>query len=398
MSFFDSIKAAEPDPIFGVAAKFSECKKEPKYLLSVGVYRTEEGKPYVFPSVSKAEDKIIHKHFKDYLPMAGYAPFIERARELLWSKELLKEIGPRVCTVQSCAGTGALFLASRFTNRQMRVPKVLLSDPMWPNYLQIFGDNGHELGFYPWVKDGGLDLKGCTTALEEAPNGCLVVMQACAHNPTGVDPTPDQWEKIIKVCDEKRHIMCFDFAYMGFGSGDLDEDARVVRNYAASGRECFVCFSFSKCMGLYGERTGVIHAVCKDAETAGRVGSQLALIGRQSWSVCPQNGALIAAEVLGDPDLKAQWKEELGEAAGRVINIRQKLCDLLEEKTGRSWEFLRRQRGMFANTGLTPEQVEKLGDVHGVFLTGTGRLTVPAVNNKNVAYIAQAIADVLKGQ
>ena len=396
MSIFEGIEAAPPDPIFGVAAKYNASKKETKYLLSVGVYRTEDGKPYVFPSVSKAEDRIIHKHYKDYLPMAGYAPFIERARELLWGKKLLAEMGSRITTVQSCAGTGALFMTSRFTYKHMQVPKVLLSNPAWPNYRQVFGDNGHDLGFYPWIKDGMLDLKGCISALKEAPNGCLVVMQACAHNPTGVDPTPDQWDKIIKVMDEKRHIMCFDFAYMGFGSGDIEEDAKVVRNFAASGREFFVCFSFSKCMGLYGERIGAIHVVCKDAEAAGKIGSQVALIGRQCWSVCPQNGALIVAEVLGDPDLKAQWKEEIGEASGRIINIRQKLCDLLEEKTGKNWEFLRRQRGMFCYTGLTPEQVAKLAENGGVFVPNSGRISVPALNNKNVEFIAQAIAEAVK--
>jgi len=158
----------------------------------VGVYRTGDGKPYVFPSVAKAEDRITHKHFKDYLPMAGHAPFIERARELLWGKELLQEIGSRVTTVQSLAGTGALFMCARFAHNHLQIPRVLLSNPMWPNYRMVFGENGHDLGFYPWAKDGELDLDGCLNTLVAAPNRGPIAPQECAHKPTGIDPTGDQ--------------------------------------------------------------------------------------------------------------------------------------------------------------------------------------------------------------
>jgi aspartate/tyrosine/aromatic aminotransferase len=223
----------------------------------------------------------------------------------------------------------------------------------------------------------------------------MIVIQVVGHNPSGVDPTMAEWREIFDVIISKNHVACFDFAYMGFGSGDLETDAQPIREFAKRGSEFFVAFSFSKCMGLYAERTGVLHIVAKTAEEAAAVGSQLVRIGRQTWSVCPQNGALIAAEVLGNPELKAQWIAELGEITQRIISVRTKLCDLLEEKTGKSWEFARKQQGMFLLTGLTKQQVEDLGKEEGVFIPANGRVSLPGLNGGNVEFVAQAIANVL---
>ncbi|OHT02754.1 aminotransferase, classes I and II family protein [Tritrichomonas foetus] len=394
MSIFEEVEQAPPDAIFGVATKYNASPLKEKALLSVGVYRTEDAKPYVFPSVSKAEDNIIHKFSKDYLPMNGYAPFVTAARELLWTKELLEDYGDKIGSVQSCAGTGALYLVSRFASKFLKVPKVLLSNPMWPNYRQIFGENGNEIATYQWIKNGELDLDGFLSSIKEQPNGCLLVVQACAHNPTGVDPTESDWDKIFEVAKEKKHIICFDYAYMGFGSGDIDQDSAIVRKYLKMGEQFFCCFSFSKCMGLYGERIGCCHAICSNKKEAAAVTSQLALFGRQSWSVCPQNGAYIVTEILNNPELKQQWISELKLCGKRIIQIRQKLCDLLEAKTGKSWEFLRKQKGMFAYTGLSVKQVEMLAE-EGVFIPNSGRISIPALNSSNVEFVAQAIANVV---
>jgi aspartate/tyrosine/aromatic aminotransferase len=395
MNVFEDIPAAPPDPIFGVAQWYNASALKTKYLLSVGVYRTEDGKPYVFPAVSTAEDKIIHQFHKDYLPMIGYAPFLQRARELLWGDSLLKEMGSRIGTVQSCAGTGALYLVSSFAASQLKVPQVLLCNPSWPSYPLIFGETGNQLAYYPWVKNGGLDIDGALACFDSAPAGSLIVLQVVGHNPTGVDPTMAQWRQIFEVVNRRQHTICFDFAYMGFGSGDLETDAEAVREYSLCGREFFVAFSFSKCLGLYAERIGALHIVAKTPEQAKAVESQMVRIGRGCWSVCPQNGALIAAEVLGSPELKARWVGELKEITHRIIEIRAKLCDLLEQKTQRSWDFARKQQGMFLLTGLNREQVQELGDVEGVFLPGNGRISVPALNEANVEFIAQAIANVV---
>lgn len=395
MSLFKDVPQAPPDAIFGVKTKHDASPLPSKFLLSVGVYRTEEGKPYVFKAVQKAEDRILHNHNKEYLPMGGLPAFVEGARKLLFGP-VLPEVADRVASVQSCAGTGALMTVAHFCQHKMKFPKVLVSKQTWPNHRAIFQD--FDLGDYPWAKNCRFDPEGCLGALNEAPDGSLIVLQAVAHNPTGIDPTHEQWQEIFKVVDQKKHTICFDFAYMGFGSGDMDKDAEIIREYAKTGKEFFVCFSFSKCMGLYGERIGCLHAVCANADDAKRVGSQLAVSVRQTISNCPMNGAYIAAEILNDPALTAEWKEELKEVTHRIIDIRGKFVKSLEEKTGKDWSFIAEQRGMFALTGLTPEQVDKLGNEQGVFIPQNGRISVPALNNSNYEAVAQAVANVVNGK
>jgi aspartate/tyrosine/aromatic aminotransferase len=395
MSIFEGITSAPADPIFGVAQLYNASPLSTKVLLSVGVYRTENGEPYVFPAVSKAEDEILHKFDKDYLPMLGYSPFLEHSRDLLWGESILKESGFRIGTVQSCAGTGGLLMVSKFVQNHLKVPQVLLSDPCWPNYRQIFGACA-TIGFYPWVANGRLDLSGLLSSVRSAPDGSLIVLQVVGHNPTGIDPTLEDWREIFQAIDSRKHIICFDFAYMGFGSGDPNTDAEPVREYLRSGREFFVAFSFSKCMGLYGERVGALHIVTNSSSEARIVESQMMRVGRQTWSVCPQNGALIAAEVLGNTSLKAEWLNELREISARIRDIRHTLCDLLEQKTSISWDFARKQQGMFMFTGLNEHQVMELGH-RGVFIPSNGRISIPALNHGNVEFVAEAIANVVNG-
>jgi aspartate/tyrosine/aromatic aminotransferase len=264
MSKFDKVAPCAPDPIFGVEAFFNACPLKEKQLLSVGVYRDGMGLPYTFPSVARAEDLIIHKHNKEYIPMIGFRPFLNVARSLLWPDDVLAEMGNRIATVQSVAGTGAIHLCSHFCKCILNVPQVMISDPAWPSYSIIFGDLGHNVTYYPYIKDGLLNLGGICNSVEAAPEGSLIVLQVCGHNPTGIDPTYDEWQAILQVCRNRRHIVLFDFAYMGFASADIDEDARIVRECARSGMEFFCAFSFSKCMGLYGERVGALHVVSNE--------------------------------------------------------------------------------------------------------------------------------------
>jgi aspartate/tyrosine/aromatic aminotransferase len=396
MSVFSHIPSCPSDPIFGVAQVYNESTHPSKALLTVGVYRDEDGLPYTFPSVYKAEERLLHRFSHEYIPMAGYPPFVREARRFLWTDAILAEIGERTATVQTCAGTGALFLVSRLGKIFMDFPTVLICNPFWSSYTPIFQENHHTITYYPYIKDWAFDCEGTLAVMDAAPEGSLVVLQVSGHNPTGLDPSEAEWEQVFACALRKRHLICFDFAYIGFGSGDMDADAWPVRRYARLGAEFFVAFSFSKCMGLYGERVGALHVVCKEKSCADALAGQLVRIARGTWSVCPQNGSYIVAEVLSSPDLLAEWREEVRLAAKRVIDTRNRLCDLLKEKTGKEWVQIRRTRGFFAFTGFDPEQVKKLSDEYGVFLIGNGRITIPTVNAKNIEHVAAAIAEVSK--
>ena len=394
MSLFKHIAPSPPDPIFGVAFAYEASKHPNKQILAVGVYRTEEGKPHVFEAVRKAETNLLAKNHKDYLPMTGHPGFVQKSKELLYGP-VLNQISDRVGAVQTVAGTGAASVAGVFSRKFLNPPTCLISDPAWPNYNTIFGEAGLKLSYYPYVKDGRINLSGTLNAFENAPNGSMVVLQACAHNPSGVDPTPEQWKEILNVIDKKNHTIIFDFAYLGFGSGDIEKDAEIIRQYALTGRQFLVAFSYSKCMGLYGERIGCLHSVGADSRDAKATSTNFASILRSTISVAPMNGALLVNEVLSNPELKQIWINELKDVTGRIINIRGKLVNHLEQMTQKSWSYLKEQRGMFGFTGLNIEQVKRLAEIEGVFITNDGRISVPAINNKNVYSIAKSIANVV---
>lgn len=394
MNIFKDIPEAPNDAIFGVKVKHDASPLTRKELLAVGVYRTDDGKPYVFECVKKAEQKNLNKYDKEYLPMTGDPAFVKAARELLFG-DLLNSIGDRVASIQSCAGTGALFLVSKFCKTFYDDQTVLLSDPYWPNYKNIFSKYGHKIETYKYAKNCAFDLDGCIGDINKAKEGSLIVIQACAHNPSGIDPTNDELRKVLDACVKRKLMILFDFAYIGLTTGNADDDMLVLREFFKSGYPCFVCFSFSKCLGLYGERVGCLHVICEDKKQANCVRGQIANIVRCTYSNPPRNGSSIVTTVLTDPELCSLWKEELKTVTGRIISIRNQFVDLLNKKTGKSFEHIRKQRGMFAYTGLTAEQVDRLCNVEGVFITSDGRISVPYLNSKNVEFVAQAIANVV---
>jgi aspartate aminotransferase len=168
------------------------------------------------------------------------------------------------------------------------------------NHFAIFRNVGIDPKTYPYYdpKTIGLDFTGFVNALESAPEKSVFLLHACAHNPTGVDPTEEQWEKLADVVLAKGHYAFFDSAYQGFASGDLDRDASAVRYFVKRGVPLLVCQSFAKNAGLYGERVGALHVVAKDKEAADRVRSQLSVLQRSEISNPPTHGARVVCEVL----------------------------------------------------------------------------------------------------
>ena len=240
------------------------------------------------------------------------------------------------------------------------------------------------------------------TAIESAPEGSIILMHACAHNPTGVDPTQDQWKAIAKVVRAKKHFPFFDCAYQGFASGDLEKDAWAVRYFVAEGFELCVAQSFAKNFGLYGERAGAFHFVTgagPDAQnTISRIGSQLAILQRSEISNPPAYGARVASLVLNDPTLFEEWEGNLRTMAGRIIDMRKALRSKLEELNGKegSWKHITNQIGMFSFTGLTEAQVSKVREDAHVYMTKNGRISMAGLNTGNLEYTAKAIDKAVK--
>lgn len=213
-------------------------------------------------------------------------------------------------------------------------------------------------------------------ALRAAPNGSIILLHACAHNPTGVDPSQDQWREIAAVMRERQHFPFFDTAYQGFASGDLVRDSWAIRYFVEQGFELCVAQSFAKNFGLYGERTGAFHFVSApgaDASTANsHIASQLAILQRSEISNPPAYGARIASRVLNDPTLFAEWEDDLRTMSGRIQEMRRGLRERLEAKgTPGSWDHITSQIGMFSFTGLSEAQVKILRDKWHVYMVST---------------------------
>lgn len=278
-------------------------------------------------------------------------------------------------------------------------PLVLLPDPSWANHSNIFRDAGCRVASYGYyhAPSKGLDFKACIDSLSNAPEGSVVLLHACAHNPTGVDPNPEQWREISAVLKHRHHLPLFDMAYQGFTSGDVDVDAASVRQFVDDGHRVILAQSFSKNFGLYGHRVGCLSFLTDSKEEAVAISSQLKIIARPMYSNPPISGVRIVNEVLGDEQLEASWRAEMKGMANRIMSVRTLLRDNLN-KIGSSlnWDHIVDQNGMFCYSGLTKQHVQQLRKDHSIYLTSNGRISMAGVTTSNVERLADAIHQVTK--
>lgn len=399
-SVWAGVQAGPPDPILGVTEAFKRDTDPRKINLGVGAYRDGNGKPYVLPSVREAEGLIFAEQLdKEYLPITGLAQFDQLAAKLAYGEQSKPLVEGRVAATQSISGTGALRIGGEFLARHYPGPKTIyVPTPTWGNHIPIFKNSGLEVKHYAYYDKNtvALDFEGMVRDLRNAPEKSIVLLHACAHNPTGVDPTQEQWKQIAEVVKEKGHFPFFDMAYQGFASGDADRDAFAVRYFVEQGLEIALSQSFAKNMGMYGERTGLFSLVTGSPEEKSRVESQLKITVRPMISNPPLHGARIAARILSNDALKAQWLAEVRGMADRIKSMRAMLRGLLVDEYGskRNWDHITNQIGMFAFLGITPEQVEKLSSEHHVYLTKDGRISVAGITEHNVKHLAESLAKV----
>ena len=311
----------------------------------------------------------------------------------------------QVVSFQTISGTGAVHLGALFLSKFYPRPSsqpIYFSSPTWANHNQIFSNVHLPIKTYPYFSPStkGLDFAGMKAAIQSAPEGSIMLLHACAHNPTGVDPTRDQWIELSKIIRQKKHFPFFDCAYQGFASGDLERDAWAVRYFIEQGFEMCIAQSFAKNFGLYGERAGAFHFVTgagSDAQnTIARIGSQLAILQRSEISNPPAYGARIASLVLNDPELFKLWEDNLRTMSGRIKDMRTALRENLEKlDTPGSWKHITEQIGMFSFTGLTEAQVGKMRQEAHVYMTKNGRISMAGLNTGNVEYVAKAINKVV---
>uniref|UniRef100_A0A7S0RL76 aspartate transaminase n=1 Tax=Pyramimonas obovata TaxID=1411642 RepID=A0A7S0RL76_9CHLO len=397
---FSDVEQAPADPILGVSTAYQACESPDKLNLGVGAYRTEELQPYVLEVVKKAETIMMEKgENKEYLPMSGLPAFRKATLDLLLGAEHPAIAEGRAIAIQSLSGTGSLRVGAAFLAKFFPGRKVFFSNPTWGNHKNIFGDAGVEWDMYRYFdpKTVGLDFEGMIEDIKAAPKGSVILLHGCAHNPTGVDPTKEQWEVIADTVKECGHLPFFDVAYQGFASGSLDEDAFAPRFFVDKGMEIMVSQSYSKNLGLYSERVGAINIVAADAESATKSASQMMKLLRAIYSNPPVHGARIVAEVVGNEEMFAEWKAEMEAMSGRIDGVRNALkADLDELMPEKDWSFVTRQIGMFSFTGLSPAQVENMTNKWHVYMTKDGRISLAGLSLAKSKYLAEAMVDSFK--
>jgi aspartate/tyrosine/aromatic aminotransferase len=349
--------------------------------------------------VKEAERRLLSSEkSKGYLSIEGHPDYAARVQELLFGPGHEVFTSKRAVTAQTPGGTGSLRVAADFLKKHFPSAKVWVSKPTWANHAAIFAAAGQQVESYAYIDAAGrgLDFPAMLAALKQIPAGDVVLLHACCHNPTGIDPTSVQWKEIAAVVREKALLPLVDFAYQGFGDG-LVEDAAGLRELARPDKELLVCSSFSKNFGLYGERVGALTVVASTADAAQRALSQVRISIRTNYSNPPTHGASIVATVLGDSALRKQWEEELASMRGRIHQMRRQFVETMQSKAPRhDFAFLADQKGMFSFSGLSNLQVDELRTKHGVYLVGNGgRINVAGMTRENMEPLTTAIAAVL---
>uniref|UniRef100_A0A0K2TM01 Aspartate aminotransferase n=1 Tax=Lepeophtheirus salmonis TaxID=72036 RepID=A0A0K2TM01_LEPSM len=398
-SWWTGVEMGPPDAILGVTELFKKDSNPKKMNLGVGAYRDDEGKPFILPSVRKAEEKIFNANMNhEYSTIVGDATFNKLSAELAFGSEFVAE--GRHITTQAISGTGALRIGAAYLSKWFPGKKtVYLPKPSWGNHTPIFKHCGMEVASYRYYDPNtcGFDFEGTCEDIKRIPEKSVILLHACAHNPTGVDPKPTQWKELSTLIKERNLYVFFDMAYQGFASGNVDGDAFAVRQFLNDGHNICLSQSYAKNMGLYGERIGAFSVVCNDKEEAARVASQIKILIRPMYSNPPIHGARVVSEILSDPTLRQEWLSDVKGMADRIIKMRHQLKEGLEkEGSSHNWNHITEQIGMFCFTGMKPEQVAKIISDHSVYLTKDGRISVAGISSSNVGHLAQAMHAVTK--
>ena len=397
-SIFQHIEAYAGDPILSLNEEFQKDPRPNKINLSIGIYFDDDGRIPVLDCVRRAEAQLLEKGgAKPYLPIEGDPDFRRAVQVLLFGAGSPVVAEGRVATLQTVGSSAALKVGADFIKRWFPESGVWVSDPTCDNHRAMFEGAGVKVSSYPYYDPatGGVRFDAMLEALSALPARSVVLLHACCHNPTGVDLTPAQWERLIPVLKARELLPFLDIAYQGYGDG-IEEDAFAIRALAAAGVPFFVANSFSKSMSVYGERAGGLSVVCASAAEAALALGQLKATVRRIYSSPTIHAGGIVARIFADPALHASWVRDVDGMRTRIQAMRKSLHEVLSAKLpGRDFGYFLTQRGMFSYTGLSAAQVDRLREEFGVYLIRSGRICVAGLNTRNVEATANAIAAVL---
>lgn len=394
---FGQVDLLPADPILGLIEAFNRDTNPNKIDLGVGVYKDAQGNTPILQAVKEAEALLLtRERTKSYIGSHGDPAFANHLLPLVFGKNSPVLDAGRATLTQAPGGTGALRLAADFIKRCAPGKKVWISDPTWPNHYAIFTAAGIEHASYAYVDSATnrLDFPALLADLNRIPEGDVVLLHACCHNPTGFDLSTSQWQQVLEILKARKLLPLIDFAYQGFGEG-LEEDAAAVRLLSEQLPEAIITASCSKNFGLYRERIGAFIAVAANREQMEKVRSQLAVVARANYSNPPAHGSAIVATVLGNPELEQLWRSEVDAMRNRINTLRQQFVAALQPYgLAEKFACVAEQRGMFSYSGLKPDEVSRLQQEFGIYMVKTGRMNIAGYNEQNLKYLCDAIASV----
>jgi aromatic-amino-acid transaminase len=400
VSFFANVEQVPGDPILGLTEAYNADSRPNKVNLGVGIYYDENGRIPLLRAVQKIEQQLaLDAKPRGYLPIDGLAAYDKATQELLFGAESALVASGRVATSQTVGGSGALRVGADLLKKLLPTSTIAISNPSWENHRAVFGAAGFEVVDYTYfdAASHGLNFDGMLADLAKLEPGTVVLLHACCHNPTGADLSREQWKQLAGLLKERNLFPFVDIAYQGFDKG-IEADAYAVRLLAAEGIDTYVvASSYSKSFSLYGERVGALSVVSATAAEAKAVQSQVKRIIRTIYSSPSTHGAALVAGVLTSPELRDVWEQELTEMRERIHALRAGLVAKLAALGAPEFEFIQRQAGMFSYSGLTKSQVDRLRDEFAIYAVGTGRICVAALSQRNLDYVAQAVATVSRG-
>ena len=394
--FFDHLEEAPVDPIFGLKKGFLQDQRKDRTFLSVGIFQADDLKPKMFSSVQRAIKEIGEgETMASYLPIDGDPLFISEVGKLVFGNTFYTNNSERIYGAQTIGGTSALRIGGE-TMYQNIDNKIFMSKPTWSNHGLIFTKIGFEVFLVPYFdyEKQGFNFDDFFTGIASLPEHSAILLQPCCHNPTGADPTKEQWKMISSLLKKKKIMPIFDIAYHGFKSS-IDDDAYAIRLFAESGHEMLIAYSCSKNFSLYRQRTGALFFLGDTKEVAKNVGTHVKRAIRSNYSNPPSFGKTVVTKVLTDPVLRNRWLYDLEQVRERLVLTRGKLADMLFDATSRDYSFLKEQYGMFSLLGLTSEQVDILREEYAIYLPSSGRINIAGLSDNNLQHVVTSIAKVL---
>lgn len=395
---FENVSMAPADPILGLTDAFKKDQRAEKINLGVGIYKNEDGLTPILATVKEAEKRLLAEETtKSYLSMEGLASYGQAVQTLLFGKDSTIISDKRARTAQAPGGTGALRIGADFAVKKLGIKRIWVSNPTWANHANVFKTAGLQVVSYDYYdqETKSMNFDAMIASLQKVEAGDLVLFHGCCHNPTGIDPTLEQWEILAQLMADLGAVPFFDFAYQGFAKG-VEEDAQGLRIFAKHNTELMIANSFSKNFGLYNERVGGLTIVAEDAEIAESAFSQIKSGIRSNYSNPPAHGAAIVSIILNDEALYAQWVDEVSAMRERIKEMRTLFVATLKEKgVEGDYSFISRQNGMFSFSGLSKEQVNQLKEEFAVYIVGSGRISVAGMTKNNMQPLCTALASVL---